>query len=48
MIDRKEKEQLQDLLDLITAQSEANWGDHKTWQKEMRFIVVELDKIING
>ena len=48
MIDRKEKEQLQDLLDLITAQSEANWGDYKTWQKEMRFIVVELDEIING
>ena len=48
MIDRKEKEQLQDLLDLITAQSEANWGDDKTWQKEMRFIVVELDEIING
>ena len=48
MIDRKEKEQLQELLDLITAQSEANWGDDKTWQKEMRFIVVELDEIING
>ena len=46
MIDRKEKELLQDLLDLITAQSEANWGDDKTWQKEMRFIKIELYEII--
>ena len=48
MIDRKEKEQLQDLLDLITAQSEANWGDDDTWKKEMKFIKTELDEIING
>ena len=48
MIDRKEKEQLQELLDLITAQCNANWGYDEIWKKEMRFIVVELDEIING
>ena len=48
MIDRKEKELLQDLLDLITAQSEANWGDDETWKNEVKFIAIELDEIING
>ena len=48
MIDRIEKAQLQDLLDLITNQWNANWGDNKTWQGEMKFIKTELDEIING
>jgi len=48
MIDKKEKTLLQDLLDLITTQCNANWGDDKTWRGEMKFIKTELDEIING
>jgi len=48
MIDRIEKAQLQDLLDLITNLCNANWGDDESWRKEMKFINTELDEIING